>query len=162
MKFGVYPAYIGGRDVTGDNPHLVHTVSARALLEDTFPNLRLKRDLDLGTVDAQAADARVVGACVVADEAMTMAAVESAAEAAPRWRRVPLADRVEIGYRISERIRQHQEPLVELLIAEGTPRTMAEGMMAGLPHTSWSRETIEWCASQLEFRRQDGAREMIL
>ena len=173
MKFGVYPAYIGGRDVHGGDPHLVHTVTARALIEDTFPNLRLKRDLDLGIVDPQAAGDRVVGACAVADEALTAAAVEAAAQAAPLWRRVPLADRVEIGYQIAARIQQHQEPLVELLVAEGTPRSMAEGMMAGLPYTSWSRETIEWCASQLEFRRQaaaslgssgaaGSAREMIL
>jgi acyl-CoA reductase-like NAD-dependent aldehyde dehydrogenase len=51
---------------------------------------------------------------------------------------------------------------VELLVAEGTPRSAAEGMIGGLPLTSWSSETIEWCASQLEFRRQDGDREMIL
>ncbi|WP_329426626.1 hypothetical protein OG339_41240 [Streptosporangium sp. NBC_01495] len=107
MKFGIYPAYIGGRDVTGDNARFVHTLTARDLIEDTFPSLRLKRDFDLGTTDPHAAGERVVGACVVADESMTALALESAARAAPEWSRVPLGERVEIGRRIAERLLEH-------------------------------------------------------
>lgn len=162
MKFGIYPAYIGGRDVTGDDAQFVHTLTARALMEDTFPNLRLKRDLDLGTADPRTAGEHVVGACVVADESMTAMALESAARAAPEWRRVPLAERIEIGRRIAERILEHLDTLVEILVAEGTPYSAAKGMIGGLPSTSWSRETLEWCAGQMEFRRWDGDREMIL
>ena len=51
MKFGIYPAYIGGKDVTGEDARFVHTLTTRAVLEDTFPSLRLKRDLDLGVAD---------------------------------------------------------------------------------------------------------------
>ncbi|MEU6877970.1 aldehyde dehydrogenase [Streptomyces sp. NPDC046712] len=162
MKFGVYPAYIGGQDITGDNPQYVHTITARSLIEDTFPSLRLKRDLDLGIVDPDAAGERVVGACVVADEEMADLALEAAARAAEEWRRVPVETRLEVGRRIGERLLEHREPLVEILVAEGTPRDAAEGMITGIPYTSWSRETLEWCAEQLEFRRQDGEREMIL
>ncbi len=162
MKFGVFPAYIGGQDVAGDRAPVVHTVTARALLEDTFPSLRLKRDLDRGRVDPAAAGDRVVGACTVADEGMAARAVEAAARAAPAWRRVPLADRLEIGRRIADRLLEHLDPLVELLVAEGTPRSMAEGMIRGVPATSWSQETLEWCADQLEVRRQAAGRDMIL
>ncbi|WP_328817162.1 aldehyde dehydrogenase family protein [Nonomuraea cypriaca] len=162
MKFGTYPAYICGRDVTGDHARLVHTITARAIVEDTFPSLRLKQDLDRGVVSPAAAGERLVGACVVADEAMAAMALESAARAAPAWRRVPLADRIEIGRRIAARLLEHLDPIVEILVAEGTPRSAAEGMIGGLPYTSWSRETLEWCAGQFEFRRQDGTREMIL
>ncbi|MFF5244073.1 aldehyde dehydrogenase family protein [Streptosporangium sp. NPDC000095] len=162
MKFGIYPAYICGRDVTGENAQLVHTLAARALIEDTFPTLGLKRDLDLGVTDSHTAGERVVGACVVADESMTTLALESAAAAAPEWRRVPLGERIEIGRRIAKRILEHLDPLVEILVAEGTPRSAAQGMIGGLPYTSWSRETLEWCAEQMEFRRWDGDREMIL
>ncbi|MEV3993021.1 aldehyde dehydrogenase [Streptomyces sp. NPDC049837] len=162
MKFGVYPAYIGGQDVTGENPRFVHTITARALIEETFPSLRLKRDLDLGIVDPDTAGERVVGACVVADEEMAGRAVEAAARAAVEWRRVPLGERIEVGRRIGERLLEHRDRIVEILVAEGTPKSAAEGMITGIPFTSWSRETLEWCAGQLEFRRQDGEREMVL
>jgi acyl-CoA reductase-like NAD-dependent aldehyde dehydrogenase len=162
VKFGVYPAYIGGRDITGENAQFVHTITARALIEDTFPSLGLKRDLDLGVVDPRSAGDSVIGACVVADDALADLALEAAALAAPAWRRFPLADRLEIGYGIARRLQEHTEPLVEILVAEGMPRTSAEGMIMGIPYTSWSRETLQWCAEQLEFRRRDDNREMLL
>ncbi|NRQ40083.1 aldehyde dehydrogenase family protein [Nonomuraea sp. NN258] len=137
-------------------------MTARALIEDTFPSLRLKRDLDLGVTSPQEAGDRVAGACVVADDAMTAMALESAARAAPAWRRFPVAERLEIGYRIVDRLMRHVAPLVDILVAEGTPRSMAEGMISGLPYTSWSRETLEWCAGQTRFEHRDGARELVL
>ncbi|TDD17264.1 aldehyde dehydrogenase [Nonomuraea diastatica] len=137
-------------------------MTARAVIEDTFPSLRLKQDLDRGIIEPSAAGERVVGACAVADEEMIAMALESAARAAPAWGRVPLADRIEIGRRIAERLLDHRDPIVEILVAEGTPRSAAEAMIGGVPHASWSRETLEWCAEQFEFRRQDGAREMTL
>ncbi|GAB1689872.1 aldehyde dehydrogenase family protein [Krasilnikovia sp. M28-CT-15] len=162
MKFGSFPAYIGGRDVAGDDPQFVYTVAARPIIEDTFAQLRRKQDLDRGVADPAAAGDGVVGACVVADAAMVHRALESAAAAAPQWRSVPVADRLEVGRRIAKRIGEHRDPLVEILVAEGTPRSMAEPMIGGLPYTSWSPETLEWCAEQLEVRRWDGEREMIL
>ncbi|MCE7082336.1 aldehyde dehydrogenase [Streptomyces sp. ST2-7A] len=162
MKFGVYPAYIGGRDVTGDDARLVHTVTARALIDDTFPSLGLKQDLDLGVVTPDMAAGRAVGACVVADEAMAEQALKAAAEAAPQWRRVPLADRLKAARMIARRLLEHLDPLVEILVAEGTPRSAAVGMLTGIPFTSWSAQTLEFCAEQMEFRRYDGDREMIL
>ncbi|GAB3113204.1 aldehyde dehydrogenase [Streptomyces calidiresistens] len=162
MKFGVYPAYIGGRDVTGDDTRLVHTVTARTLLDDTFPGLRLKQDLDLGLVTPDMAADRVVGACVVADEAMAEQALKAAAEAAPQWRRVPLSERLKAARMIARRLLEHIDPLVEILVAEGTPRSAAMSMLTGIPFTSWSAQTLEFCSEQMEFRRHDGDREMIL
>ncbi|MGS2644123.1 aldehyde dehydrogenase family protein [Streptosporangium sp. LJ11] len=162
MTTRVYPAYIGGRDITGDSGKYVHTVTTRAVLEDTFSSLRLKRDLDLGVVDIESAGDVVAGACAVADEAMVELALESAARAAPEWARFPLATRMEIGYRIAERLAEHRDELVEILVAEGQPRSLAEGMVDGIPLTGWSRETLGWCAAQMRFDRHDGEREMIL
>jgi acyl-CoA reductase-like NAD-dependent aldehyde dehydrogenase len=158
-----YAAYIGGRDITGDNPRYVHTISARALIDDTFPSLRLKRDLDEGRPGVSIPDGDVVaGACVVADEQMAGQALEAAAEAAPAWARFPLAERMAIGRRIAERLVEHGGPLVELLIAEGQPRDMAEGMVYGVPHTSWSAETLDWCAEQMAVSRSTDERELLL
>lgn len=162
VKHKAYPAYVGGRDISAGNEKYVHTVTVRAIIEDTFPSLRLKRDLDLGVADPEAAGDAVIGACAVADDALTDLALESAAAAAPTWARVPLADRIEIGHRIAERLLEHREPLVEILVAEGQPYSLADGMIGGIPFTGWSRETLEWCASQMEVRRHDGRREKIV
>ncbi|WP_406278035.1 aldehyde dehydrogenase family protein [Embleya sp. NBC_00896] len=162
MTIRVYPAYIGGRDVSGDGGEYVHTVTARAIIEDTFRSLRLKDDLDRGKADPNEAGDRVAGACAVADEGMIGQALEAAAHAAPEWARTPLVTRMEIGRGIARRLIEHRDPLVEILVAEGQPRSGAEAMIDGIPVTGWSPETLEWCAEQLEFRRHDGEREMIL
>ncbi|MEU6023268.1 aldehyde dehydrogenase [Micromonospora sp. NPDC047134] len=158
-----YPAYIGGRDVYGDNPRYVHTISARALLDDTFAALRLKRDLDEGRPGVSVPDGEVIaGACLVAGEDLAQQALEAAAAAAPAWRRVPLEERMRIGRRIIERLAEHGETLVELLVAEGQPRDMSEGMVFGVPHTTWSAQTLDWCAEQMAVTRGDDQREMLL
>ncbi|GAA1739790.1 aldehyde dehydrogenase [Luedemannella helvata] len=158
-----YAAYIGGRDVVGDNPRYVHTVSARALLDDTFAALRLKRDLDEGRPGVSIPDGDVVaGACLVAGEDLARQALEAAAAAAPHWRRVPLERRMAIGRRIVERLAERGGPLVELLVAEGQPRDMSEGIVYGVPHTTWSEQTLGWCAEQMAVTRRDEQREMLL
>ncbi|MEJ3655844.1 aldehyde dehydrogenase [Actinomycetes bacterium KLBMP 9759] len=161
MRFGVYAAYVGGNHVVDGN-ELVHTVTARSVIEDTFPSLRLKQDLDRGVCDRADPDERIIGACAVSGEQTASTALEAAAKAAPEWRRVPMRHRLEIGQRIAERLLEHRDPLVEILVAEGMPRAAADGMVLGIPAASWSRETLEWCAEQFEFRRHDGYREMIL
>ena len=158
MNPKVYAAYIGGRDIIGENARFAHTVSARAILENTFPALRLKQDLDRGVVDLDSAGDAAVGACAIADERMAAMAVEAAAKAAPEWARRPLAERIEIGHRISEALVEHSDAIVEILVAEGMPVSMAQGMIKGIPDTGWSRETLEFCASQLEFTRSDDTR----
>jgi acyl-CoA reductase-like NAD-dependent aldehyde dehydrogenase len=141
----------------------VHTISARALLDDTFAALRLKRDLDEGRPGVTVPDGDVVaGACVVADEQMAEEALRAAAAAAPAWARFPLAERMAIGTRIAERLVERGGPLVELLVAEGQPRDMSEGIVYGVPVTTWSPETLDWCAAQMEVRRQTGERELVL
>ncbi|MFI8308355.1 aldehyde dehydrogenase family protein [Streptomyces sp. NPDC085927] len=162
MTTRVYPAYIGGRSTTGDSGGYVYTVTARAIIEDTFPTLRLKRDLDSGKAEPDTAGDAVVGACAVADEGLAAQALEAAARAAPLWARVPLSERLDIGQRIARRLQEHRAPLVDILVAEGQPRMLAEAMVDGIPSTGWSRETLEWCAEQMEFSRHSGGRDMIL
>lgn len=162
MTIRTYPSYIGGRDVTGDSGEYVHTISTRAVIDDTFPSLRLKRDLDAGRPGVTAPADVVVGACAIADEAMAGQAIEAAARAAPEWARVPLDDRMAIGQAIARRLVEYGGPLVELLVAEGQPRDMSEGIVYGVPQTTWSPETLDWCAEQMVVRRQTEDREMLL
>ncbi|MEV6908146.1 aldehyde dehydrogenase family protein [Amycolatopsis sp. NPDC051071] len=148
-----YPAYIGGEDVEHPEGRYVHTVTARAVLEDTFGALALKRDLDTGRADPRSAGPSVVGACALADDAMAHRAVEAAARAAPDWARVPLRDRVAVGVRIGERLREKRDDLVDLLVAEGQPRALAGPTLDEYWYADFSAETLNWCAGQMESSR---------
>jgi acyl-CoA reductase-like NAD-dependent aldehyde dehydrogenase len=154
----MYPAYIDGKDVDHPEGRYTHTVTARAVLEDTFSALALKRDLDTGRADPRSAGPAVVGGCAVADEAMARQAVEAAARAAPEWSRVPLRDRVALGIRIGERLRERRDDLVDLLVAEGQPRALAGPTLDEYWYADFSPETLNWCAEQMESSRQTGNR----
>ena len=158
----MYPAYIGGEEVEHPAGRYVHTVSARAVLADTFPNMRLKRDLDSGALDPHAAGKDVVGGCALADESMMAQALDAAARAAPEWARFPLETRVRVGCRIGERLREHREAIVELLVAEGQPRSLAGPCIDEYWSADFSAETLDWCAGQMYFERDDGYRKSIV
>ncbi|WP_037824586.1 aldehyde dehydrogenase family protein [Streptomyces sp. NRRL B-1347] len=158
----MYPAYIGGKDVEHPTGRYVHTVTARAILEDTFASLRLKRDLDDGVVDPRSAADRVAGGCTLADEEMMEQALAAAAAAAPAWARTPLDTRVEMGRQIGKRLRAHREEIVEVLVAEGQPRSLAGPCIDEYWIADFSDETLTWCAEQMHFERDDGRRRSIV
>ncbi|MEU7479861.1 aldehyde dehydrogenase [Lentzea sp. NPDC042327] len=152
----MYPAYIDGKDVEHPQGRYVHTVTARAVLEDTMPALALKRDLDAGLTDPRTAGPAVVGGCALADDRMATDALEAAARAAPEWARVPLRDRLEIGMRIGERLREKRDDIVELLVAEGQPRDLAGPTLDEYWRADFSAETLTWCASQMQTTKHRG------
>lgn len=153
----MYPAYIDGKDVEHPEGRYVHTVTARAVLEDTVPALVLKRDLDAGLVDARSAGPAVAGGCALADDRMARHALESAARAAPEWARVPLQDRVALGLRIGERLREKRDDLVDLLVAEGQPVDLAGPTLDEYWRADFSGRTLHWCASQMETTKPNGS-----
>lgn len=158
----MYPAYIGGKDVEHPEGKYVHTVAARAVLEDTFPALALKRDLDAGLVDARSAGPAVVGGCALADDDMARYALESAARAAPEWARVPLQERIAVGVRIGERLRERRDDIVELLVAEGQPRDLAGPTLDEYWYADYSQETLHWCAAQMAWTRNCGTGQAVV
>ncbi|MER6786902.1 aldehyde dehydrogenase [Streptomyces sp. NPDC000658] len=127
----------------------VYTVKTSAILDDVFRALTLKRKLERGSVDPADAEDFVVGRCALADEETVAEAARRAAQAAPVWRRFPLERRLAVGRGIRERLRRHHAHFVDLLIAEGSPRSLAEWQVAGLLEI-FSEETLQWCASQME------------
>ncbi|WP_018656677.1 aldehyde dehydrogenase family protein [Actinomadura flavalba] len=157
-----FPAHIGGEAVENPNGRAVHTVRARAVLEDTFAALRLKQDLDAGRVDARDAGDALAGACALADEPMMERALAAAARALPAWSRVPLETRVEIGLAIGERLREKRDAIARVLVAEGQPIDLAGPTMDEYWQADFSRPTLEWCASQMRFERSDGDRTSVL
>lgn len=125
------------------------------MLRDFLPALKLKRDLERGRRgDTDHPD--VLARCAVADRATVAAAIEAAAAAAPAWAAVPLEKRMRLCHRLHEELGRRRGELVEVLVGEGHPRSLAEWEVSGLLQAS-SPETVGWLAGQLhqEFTVED-------
>ncbi|WHT17448.1 aldehyde dehydrogenase [Crossiella sp. CA-258035] len=154
-----YLSYVAGKEI--DSDRYVYTVGARSILTDLFGSLTLKRRLEQGQLDPAAVADRVVGRCALADEDTMAAAVAAAAEAAPVWGATPLAVRVELALALRQRILAGHKDLVDVLIAEGNPRPLAEWQVAGMLSVA-SEETVGWLAGQLEQEFRHGDRRLLL
>jgi acyl-CoA reductase-like NAD-dependent aldehyde dehydrogenase len=152
-------SYVDGRDV--DSGKYVYTVTTRSLLDDVFASLNLKRGLERGTLDSSAVTEDVVGRCAIATPETVLAASDSAAAAAPEWGAVPLATRMRLGELIRGRLRDGHAGLVELMVAEGSPRALAQWQVAGLIEL-FSPETLAWCESQLHHEIRHGSRLLVV
>lgn len=141
-----YESYVGGRDVASTT--YLYTVSARSVLEDVFSALTLKRRLDSGRIDPATVADRIVGRCAVADDELNHKALRAAAAAAPIWSAVPLKTRIASMAMIRERVRERREEVVDVLIAEGNPRLLAQWQVSGML-TATGDETLEWFATQM-------------
>ncbi|OLF14503.1 aldehyde dehydrogenase [Actinophytocola xinjiangensis] len=139
----------------------VYTVDSRAFLEDVLGSVRLKRELEQGLVDPATVTGRVVGRCALAGPDVVRDALKAAAAAAPVWAASPLRNRLDGMARIREEIRLRHVELVDLLIAEGSPRRLAEWQVAGVLATC-SEETLSWCAEQMSREFTVGPRRVLL
>jgi acyl-CoA reductase-like NAD-dependent aldehyde dehydrogenase len=154
-----YHSFVGGRDIPADRH--VYTVATSAVLADVFEALTLKRRLEQGTADLGEAAGFVVGRCALAGDAEVAAATAAAAAAAPGWAATPLATRLALADGIRARIMERHAEIVELLIAEGNPRALAEWQVAGML-AGFGEQTIGWCAGQMEFEATIGPRRMVI
>lgn len=154
-----YQSYVGGRDV-GSDEH-VYTVTTSAVLEDVFAALTLKRRLERRTANVDEATDAIVGRCAHADQPTVTAAIDAAAAAAPEWAAMPMSRRLALGAGIRARLLERHADFVDVLIAEGNPRMLAEWQVAGLLEI-FSPETLEWCAGQLSQEFRHGARTMTI
>lgn len=140
-----------------DSGRHLYTVSTRALLTDVFASLTLKRRLEQG-LEADTTE-HVVGRVSVADAETVAAATKAAAAAAPVWAATPLSTRLRLGTLIRDRLRDKHSALVDVLVAEGSPRALARWQVAGLLEL-FSDETLEYCAAQLHQERVVGNRTL--
>lgn len=154
-----YQSYVDGQDIDSDQH--IYTVTTSAILADAFSALTLKRRLERGTADVAEATASIVGRCAIADQSTVTLASAAAAAAAPEWAATPLATRLRLGTGIRQRLLQRHADFVEVLIAEGSPRALAEWQVAGLLEV-FSDETLNWCAGQLEQRISHHARTLTI
>lgn len=154
-----YLSYVDGHEV--DSGRYQYVVNARSVLHDVFGSLTLKRRLEQGRTDPASVTGAVVGRCAVADQDTVLAAVSSAAAAAPQWTAAPLATRMRVGTGIRDRLRDGHAQLVEVMVAEGTPLSLARWQVAGLWEL-FSPQTLDWCAGQLHQEFTDGPRRLVI
>ncbi|MBF6330742.1 aldehyde dehydrogenase family protein [Nocardia transvalensis] len=151
-----YGSYVGGKDI--DSGTWVHVLSARALFEDSFTSLRLKRDLDRGAVALSSVEpGTVVGRVAVADDTIASRALSAAAEAAAVWRGAPLDDRLEFLARARERLLDNADAVIWMLTVEGHPLELARWEFGGFVELC-EKPSRDFLRAQLysEHRTDDG------
>ncbi|MEQ4305044.1 aldehyde dehydrogenase family protein [Plantactinospora sp. B6F1] len=153
-----YSLYIDGNDVS--TGRWIHTIRASALLTDAFSALTLKRSLDRGG-EADPDDARVVGRVAYASPEQCLPALAAARRAQPIWARVPFAERLAFGAAIHDDLRARATEFVDILVAEGHPRRLAEWEVAGVLEGS-SPESLQVSAELMVRTRRVGQREVRL
>ncbi|GGL06150.1 putative aldehyde dehydrogenase [Sphaerisporangium melleum] len=142
-----YASYVGGRDI--DAAEHIYAVSTRAILRDAPGALRLKRMLERGLIDPASAGPEVIGRCALAGPDTVRAALSAAAGAVREWSSSPLEVRLRLGELIRKRLAETRPAFVDIMVAEGRTRTLAEWEIDGLTHI-FSPETLSWCAELLQ------------
>lgn len=151
-------SYVAGKDV--ESARHVYGISARAALEDTFGALSLKRRLESGELGEED-DPRVVGRAALADPQTVQQALTAAAAAQPEWGRTPLRTRLRLGEAIRRRLVATRDEFVELMVAEGRPRTASHAEIDGLLHI-FSEQTLSWCGELLHREFSHDGRRIVL
>jgi acyl-CoA reductase-like NAD-dependent aldehyde dehydrogenase len=154
-----YPLYIGGADVEGKG--WTYVIKVDELIRDPRGAFRLKRALELGEAVDETHEQAIAGRCAVGSDEDNLRALAAAAEASRTFGRVPLEERKQMGHRFHERLRARLGEFVEVLIAEGHTRRMAEGEAEAILHVC-SREELDWAFAQISQRFEDDERTTLL
>lgn len=154
-----YDSYIAGTDIPSQV--WVHTMRARDLLDDFLPNLKLKRALDRGTRDDGDSLPAVAARCAVTGEHHLQEALVRAREAAASWGAFPLDTRMRLGARVHEEVLRRREEFLDVLVAEGHPRRLAEWEVAGVLQGT-SPDTLTLWRRQLREEHRIGRRRLVL
>jgi len=154
-----YPLHIGGADCAGGA--WTYVVKVDELIRDPRRAFRVRRALELGEEVAPEAASIVAGRCAIGTEADNQRALEAAAAASRPLAQMPAATRERMGVAFHERLRAQAGELVDVLIAEGHPRQVAERETEGILH-SCCPEQLEWTFGQLAQRFESPDRSVLL
>jgi len=138
-----------------------YTVRASALIADPAGAFGLKRSLELGTRAHEDAPPEVVGRCAWGGDREGAEALEAAARARREFGRTPPSVLRVMSEQFGQMMRDRAEELVEILIAEGHPRRLAEWEIRGVIDAT-SPETMDWCLGQMHTETQYGPRRVVL
>jgi acyl-CoA reductase-like NAD-dependent aldehyde dehydrogenase len=161
-SFGLrtYHSYINGADVAGDG--WVYVVSARALLDDVFASLRLKRQLEREGWNGRELPPGIVARVATADPTSTVTALLAASDAASTWAAMPLETRVlAVGHGIHERLVRQADAIVDTLISEGHPLALARWQVSGMLEC-FGPESLKFYLSQMHIEHQHGPRRIVV
>src|SRR6185312_12064831 len=150
-----YPMYIDGACCEGRGWSYV--VKVDELIRDPRGAFRIRRALELGEEVEPEQASIVAGRCAVGTDEDNRRALEAAAAAGGAFARIPADVRKQIGADFCEHLRARADELVEVLIAEGHPRRVAERETEAILHCG-SPETLDWTFAQMEQRFGDGDR----
>jgi acyl-CoA reductase-like NAD-dependent aldehyde dehydrogenase len=154
-----FPLHVGGEDRDGVGWRYV--MSADAMIANPRKSFAVKRALELGR-EVQADDLTLVaGRCAFGEDQDNLDALQAAAQASRQLRLVPLATRREIGYSMHAQIDEHAGEIIEVLVAEGHPRRLAEWEVDGMLQAT-SRPSVDWAFEQISQTFEDGERRMLL
>lgn len=139
-----YPLYIDGKDLEGER--WTYVVRASAFLRDVRAAFALKRALETGRPAQVTED--VVGRCAVAGPGDNELALQAARRASRTFRLLPLRTRSQMVLEFNQALADRQDEVIEILIAEGHPRRLAQWEVSGML-LGCDPATIRWYESQL-------------
>jgi acyl-CoA reductase-like NAD-dependent aldehyde dehydrogenase len=175
-----YYSYVGGQDVSSGA--WVYVVSGRALLDDAFASLSLKRKLEQSNLDPGSLEpgslepgeselsnlelgelpAAIVGRVARADPGTAAAALRAAARAAPDWGARPPEIRItEVGKRIHDTLIRHADQIVEVLVQEGHPLRLARWQVSGMLEC-FGPQSLGFYAGQSRQEYRHGRRSILV
>jgi len=139
-----YPQYIDGKDVEG--ARWTYVLRASAYLKENRPTFNLKRALELGR-PVESTEA-VVARCSVGAPEDNDRALEAARRASRTFRLLPQETRSQIVLEFNATLAERAEELIDILIAEGHPRRLAQWEVSGMLRCC-DEPTVRWYESQL-------------
>jgi acyl-CoA reductase-like NAD-dependent aldehyde dehydrogenase len=154
-----YPLLLNGRD--DDGTGWTYVPRASEMLADPEGVFASKRRLELGKSVLSDEPDVMVGRCALGGARENLVALESAAAAAPEFACTSLDWRLGIVKEIALRLSAMSRDFLDVLIAEGHPRRLAEweidGCLRGL-----DPKTLEWLAEQMHQEFETSSHRLIL
>jgi acyl-CoA reductase-like NAD-dependent aldehyde dehydrogenase len=154
-----YSLYIDGADRPGEG--FTYVPHAEAVIRDPRAAFDARRALELNRGGPAADTSMIAGRCAWGGPQDNREAIEAAARASRELREIPLAERKEVGRALYGSLEPRAEEFVEVLIAEGHPRKLAEWEVGGI-RAAGERDTLNWLFAQIDQRFQVGERNMVL
>lgn len=154
-----YPLHIGGADSEGKG--WTYVVKVDEMIRNPRAAFRVRRALELGEEVDPAQTSIIAGRCAIGGDEDNQRALEAAAAASKAFARTPAQTRKQMGVTFHERLGEHAGELVEILIAEGHPRRVAERETEGMLH-GCSPEHLDWIFEQMTQRFEEADRSVLL
>lgn len=154
-----YPLWVDGEPEAGRG--WTYVVDASELIADPRPAFRLKRRLEMGDLDPAECDGAVAGRCAWGAGDENQRALAAAARASRELREYPREVFRAIGDDFHDALVEARPEFVEVLVAEGHPRRVAEWEIGGILEAC-SPETLDFYFSNLEQEFSPPGRRVVL